>query len=251
MAILPQPITPACGITMKKINLFALLLLGFTVFQAQAQQQQLPPLVNVTGVGEVRVQPTEVVVNLGVDTREKTLDAARSQTDKKAAAIINYLKKQGVDAKDIQTSYVTLQPMYSGESYGRTQPDFYMAQKNMTVIIRKLNKFDETLAGIYEVGVNQVNGINFQVTDIEKYQAEARKRAVANAKQKATALTSELGAKLGRVYAINESTNGGGPRPLYKTAMLESASFDRAEGPTIAGGEVVVTSNVSVSFVIE
>jgi uncharacterized protein YggE len=236
---------------MKRMDLFLSLLFVFTLLQAQAQQQQMPPLVNVTGVGEVRVQPTEVVVNLGVETREKTLDAARSQTDKKAAAIIKFLKKQGVDAKDIQTSYVTLQPMYSGGEYGRVQPEFYMAQKNMTIIIRKLNKFDETLAGIYEVGVNHVHGINFQVSDLEKYQADARKKAVANAKQKATSLTAELGAKLGRVYAINESTNGGGPRPMYKTAMLESAAFDRADGPTIAGGEVVVTSNVDVSFVIE
>jgi uncharacterized protein YggE len=236
---------------MKRINLIFTLLFVFTLVQARAQQQQMPPLVNVTGVGEVRVQPTEVVVNLGVETREKTLHAARSQTDKKAAAIINFLKKQGVDAKDIQTSYVTLQPMYSGGEYGRVQPEFYLAQKNMTIIIRKLNKFDETLAGIYEVGVNHVHGINFQVSDLEKYQAEARKKAVANAKQKATSLTTELGARLGRVYAIHESMNGGGPRPMYKTAMLESAAFDRADGPTIAGGEVVVTSNVDVSFVIE
>lgn len=236
---------------MKKVHLILLLLFGITMWQAQAQQQQLPPLVHVSGIGEVRVQPTEVVVNLGVETREKTLDAARSETDKKAAAIINYLKKQGVDAKDIQTSYVTLQPMHTGGEYGRTTPDFYLAQKNMTVTIKKLNRFDEILSGIYSVGANHVHGINFQVTDLDKYKAEARKKAVADAKQKANALTAELDTKIGRVYAINEGGNGGGPRPMYKTAMMESAAYDGAGGPSIAGGEVVVTANVDVSFIIE
>ncbi|GAB3534856.1 SIMPL domain-containing protein [Pontibacter brevis] len=234
------------------MNLVLLLLLAFTSLQARAQQQQLPPLVSVSGVGEVRVQPTEVVVNLGVETREKTLDAARSETDKKAAAIINYLKKQGVEAKDIQTSYVTLQPMHNGGEYGRTTPDFYLAQKNMTVTIKKLNRFDEILSGIYGVGANHVHGINFQVSDLNRYKAEARKKAVADAKQKATALTGELGARVGRVYAINDGGSAGGPGPLYKSAILmEAAAYDGAGGPSIAGGEVVVTANVDVSFIIE
>ena len=197
------------------------------------------------------MQPTEVVVNLGVETRQNSLEAARSETDKKAAAIINYLKKQGVDEKDIQTSYVTLQPMYNGAEYGRTSPDFYLAQKNMTVKIKKLSKFDELMAGIYKVGVNQVHGINFQVADVEKLKTEARKRAVANAKQKATTLATELEARVGRVYQINESEAGGGPRPMYKTVMMESAAFDGSGGPSIAGGEVTVTSNVNVSFILE
>lgn len=236
---------------MKKTKLISLLVLVFAVFQVQAQQPNLPPLVSVTGIGEVRVQPTEVLVNLGVETREKTLDAARKDTDKKAAAIINYLKKNGVDTKDIQTSFVTVQPIYNRGEYGVTTPDMYMAIKTMTVKIKKLDKYDEILSGLYGVGANRVDGIRFQVADMDKYKAEARKKAVADAKQKATVLTNELGAKVGRVYAINESTSGGGPRPMYKMAMMESAAADMDGGPSIAGGELVISSHVDVSFIIE
>ncbi len=222
-----------------------------TAFTANAQQSAvLPPLVSVNGTGEVRVQPNEVVVNLGVESREKTLDAARKETDKKAAAIISYLKKQGVDAKDMQTSFVTLNPVYNSGEFGRTSPDFYVAQKNMTVVIKKLNRFDELLSGLYGVGANHVHGVQFQVSDVEKYKAEARKKAVANAKQKASTLTSELGAKIGRVYAISESEGYRGPQPMYKVALQEVA-MDGAGGPSIAGGEVVISANVDVSFVIE
>ena len=235
---------------MKKTKLISLLVLVFAFFQVQAQQPNLPPLVSVTGIGEVRVQPTEVLVNLGVETREKTLDAARKDTDKKAAAIINYLKKNGVDAKDIQTSFVTVQPIYNRGEYGVTTPDMYMAIKTMTIKIKKLDKYDEILSGLYGVGANRVDGIRFQIADMDKYKSEARKKAVADAKQKATLLTSELGAKVGRVYAINESASGGGPRPMYKMAMQESAA-DMDGGPSIAGGEVVITTNVDVSFIIE
>lgn len=235
---------------MKKTKFLPLLILLFAAFQVQAQQPNLPPLVSVTGIGEVKVQPTEVLVSLGVETREKTLEAARTDTDKKAAAIINYLKKKGVDSKDIQTSFVTVQPIYSRGEYGITTPDMYLAIKTMTVKIRKLNKYDEILSGLYGVGVNRVDGIQFQVADMEKYKTEARKKAMADAKQKATLLTGELGAKLGRVYAINETTAGGGPRPMYKMALQEAdAAMDG--GPSIAGGELIITSSVDVSFIIE
>jgi uncharacterized protein len=235
---------------MKNMKLIILLVLLLGAYQLKAQQA-MPPLVSVTGVGEVRVQPTEVVVNLGVEAREKTLDAARNETDKKAAAIIKYLKKQGVEAKDIQTSYVTLHPVYSGGEYGKTNPDFYSAMKTMTVVIKKLNKYDEIISGLYGVGANRIDGIQFQVADMEKYTLEARKKAVANAKQRATMLTSELGAKLGRVYSINDTASGGGPRPMYKMAMMESDTYSGENGPSISAGEIVIKSTVDVSFILE
>ncbi|MBC5773661.1 SIMPL domain-containing protein [Pontibacter sp. KCTC 32443] len=237
---------------MKKTFFILLALFLFGQVAVQAQQQVLPPLVNVNGVGEVRVQPDQVILAMGVEVREKTLEQARKQADAKAAAIISYLKKQGVSEKDIQTSYMSIYPIYTSGEYGKASPDFYTAQKTMTVIVRKLNKFDDLMSGLYGAGVNRVDGVQFQVADIEKYKAEARKKAVNNAKQKATALTTELGAKVGRVYAINESTNGGRPIPLYaEAAMMKTQDSAGAEGPTIAGGEVIVTSNVSVSFIIE
>src|SRR5690606_40177797 len=134
---------------------------------AVAQQQIMPPLISVNGIGEVNLEHNEVVISLGVETREKTLDQARKQTDKQAAAIIAYLRKQGVDAKDIQTSYVNLHPVYSGAEYGKATPEFYMAQKSMTIVIRKINKFDELLSGLYDNGVNRIDNIYFRVSDLD------------------------------------------------------------------------------------
>ncbi|NEM99033.1 SIMPL domain-containing protein [Pontibacter burrus] len=237
---------------MKKTIFMLLALLTIGLMQVHAQQQVLPPLVNVNGIGEVRVQPDQVILSMGVEVREKTLDQARKQVDAKAATIIAYLKKQGVSEKDIQTSYMSVYPIYNSGEYGRTTPDFYTAQKTMTVLVRKLNKFDDLMSGLYSAGVNRVEGVQFKVADIEKYRVEARKKAVNDAKQKATALTTELGAKVGRVYSINESTNGGRPIPMYaEAAMMKTMDSAGADGPSIAGGEVVVTSTVSVSFIIE
>lgn len=239
---------------MKLRNLIPMLaLLLATAFSAQAQQPNLPPLVTTSGTGEVKVQPDEVVISLGVESRSKTLDEARKQTDDRVAAIINYLKKNGVDSKNIQTTFVNVSPVYTGDYYGQTSPEFYIAQKSMTVTLKDIRKFDEVLAGVHKAGVNRVDGIEFRTSELQKHREQARKLAVQAAKQKAIALTAELGAKAGRVYRIEEVASEGIPRPLFgkmSNRMAEAVAMD-AGGPTIAAGQITISATVDVSFIIE
>ena len=213
----------------------------------------LPPLVSVSGTGEVKVQPDEIMLNLAVDVRGKTLDEARKTNDEKVASILNYLKKYGVEPKHVQTAFMNVHPVYNRGEYGMTDPDYYSAQKTVSVLVKKVEKFDELLSGIYKAGANRVDGIEFRTSQLQKHRDEARKLAVQAAKEKATLLTSQLGAKVGRVYAISENTGGNYPVPyrgVMMNKMSEAASMD-AGGPTIAGGQITVSATVEASFVIE
>lgn len=239
---------------MKK-TVFSLFILFFMHQFSFGQVQPatvLPPLVNVSGYGEVKVQPDEISLQVAVETRDKSLDEAKKQNDKNVADILAYLKKSGVDAKNVQTTYMSVQPIYSG-NFGQATPDVYTATKTINVLVKKINSFDELMAGIYKAGANRVDGIDFRTSDLQKYREQARKLAVQAARQKANALTSELGAKVGRVYSINEAGNNY-PGPIaYGRAnkMMESAAFDGAGGPTIAAGQIIVSATVDVSFLIE
>src|SRR5688572_3961058 len=102
-----------------------LLLLGLTSFVQAQQPSSLPPLVSVSGTGEVKVQPDEIMLNLAVDVRDKSLDQARKQNDDKIASILNYLKKYGVEAKHVQTTHMTVQPIYNHNEFSQAAPDFY------------------------------------------------------------------------------------------------------------------------------
>jgi uncharacterized protein YggE len=240
---------------MKRTRTFFLLSFFFFLAALASAQQQpvLPPLVTVTGTGEVKVVPDEIVINIGVDVRDKSLDVARKQNDERVTALLNFLKKSGVDAKYIQTTNLSVYPNYVGE-YGQTTPEFYMTQKSVTIIIKEVKRFDEILTGIYKTGANRVEGIEYRSSELQKHREAARKLAVQAAKQKAATLTSELGSKIGRVYSITESSGPSYPGPLYRGAMankmVESAAAD-AGGPTISLGQLVVTASVEVSFIIE
>ncbi|QCR22773.1 SIMPL domain-containing protein [Pontibacter sp. SGAir0037] len=234
---------------MKKTYLITLLLLFCGMMQLQAQQI-MPPHINVSGTGEVKLKPDEVVLSFGFEVRDKSLEKARKQVDSQSSSVISYLKKQGIDERLIQTSYVSVYPMYQGGEFANAAPEFYMAQKTMTVVVKQLNKYDELVAGLYKAGVNRVDGVSFRVSELEKHKAEAQKRAVNNARQKAQALANELGSKTGRVYAINETSGSNNPSPVYAKSLRMEADM-AGDGPSIAGGEVLVTSSVQVTFLLE
>ncbi|GAA4311124.1 SIMPL domain-containing protein [Nibribacter koreensis] len=236
----------------KLLPLLSIALLSVLSLQSQAQNV-LPPLVTVNGTGEVKVKPDQITFNVGVEVREKTLEEARKVADQRTAALIAYLKKSGIDEKQIQTAYLSLQPMYTGE-YGQSTPQFYMATRTLSVTLKKLDKFDEVMAGTYKAGANRVDGIYYTSSQLLKHQEEARSKAVQQAKQKATQLAGDLGAKVGRVYNINEG-GGQGPMPIYakmgnQRMMAESMAGD-ASGTTLAAGEIIINASVEVSFLLE
>jgi uncharacterized protein YggE len=227
--------------------------LSFASFCSFAQQPypQLPPLVTVSGTGEIKVQPDEIMLNLAVETRAKTLEEARKQNDDKAASILIYLKKYGVDPKHVQTAFMNVQPDYRND-YGQTTPEFYMATKTIAVLVKKVDKFDELLSGIYKAGANRVDGIELRTSELKKYRDQARKLAVQAAKEKALLLTTELGSKVGRVYSISENSGGAYPVPYRAMAnQMAEAKMSDAGGPTISVGQITVSATVDASFVIE
>ncbi len=233
---------------------FALLFSGFTSCAQSQPPANLPPLVNVSGIGEIKVAPDEIMLNLAVEIRDKSLDVARKQNDQKVASILAYLKKYGVEPKHVQTAFMNVQPVYNHQDYSQASPTFYIAQKSITVLIKKVDKFDEILSGIFTAGANRVDGIEFRTSELKKYRDQARVLAIKAAKEKAILLTTELGTKVGRVYAINENSGMGQPIPyrgVYNQMAERASAADGASGPTISGGQITITSTVEASFVIE
>ena len=83
---------------------------------------------------------------------------------------------------------------------------------------------------------------------MKEYEAEARKKAILDAKQKAEAYAGVLGQSIGKALMIAEQgTSSPQPQPMYKMAVAESMDSGRN---TIAPGEITVTANIQVSFAL-
>ena len=210
----------------------------------------MPPIVTVSGSGEVKVEPTQALVSIGVELHNKDIDELRTQVDKRASDIIAYLKKQDIAANHIQTSYITISPHYpEDDKSGNMNPDYYVGQRSMTFLLKKLDTYDSVMSGLYALGLNTVGDITFQVEDEETPKLESKRKAVVEAKESAQAMVEELGVNLGNVYSVSEDSN------TEFVVMEAEAGFatEDAElaGPSIAGGQISFTYDINVAFYID
>ncbi|MDG2122856.1 MAG: SIMPL domain-containing protein [Verrucomicrobiales bacterium] len=216
-----------------------------------AQNTPTPPLVSVTGEAEIRVAPDIVLITLGVEVREPKLDAATERHSTQISGLIDFVKSIGIDEKNIQTDYINIRLNYN-PSVSRTQPDHYQVTKNLTVRLTDITRFEPLLAGALKNGANNVHNVQFLTSELRKHRDAARANAIKAAKQKAVDLTTALGQSVGRVYKIQEH---GGGHAYSRSALMTQNSIQSFSAGTAGGefaaGQIAITANVSVSFVIQ
>lgn len=221
-------------------------------------------VINVSGEGEVFAVPDTATFTYTVQDIEKDVQSAQNTIAKKSNDIIAYLKSEGVDEKDIQTSDYSVYPQYdynnsscpvssNGTVYpcppGRQVLSGYQASETVTVKVRDTKKAGGLLSGVGSKGATQVSGLSFTVADEKGLEAEARGKAITDARAKAEALAKQLGVSLVRVVGFSES---GGPIYFAK-AMSADSGMSGAPAPTapeIAPGQNKITSNVNVTYEI-
>lgn len=221
--------------------------------------------ISVSGSAEVRVRPSLVNLVVGVETRNRSLPAAKAENDKRVQAIIRSLQALGVERKDIQTDYIHVNPDYTTRNDTVTVLRYYNVRKTIAITLKDVTAFERALSGALESGANHVLNVQFLTSDLRKHRDEARARAIRAAREKAEALAKEMNARVGKVIAINEH-GWGGPWHSYgaswdgmrysgpganQVSVQAGGGSNELLGEAIALGQIGVTASVSVSFELE
>lgn len=237
-------------------NVLGTLMLGlclFTTAAAQRAGEQTPPLITVTGEAEVRAVPDEVVFDVTVRSINRDLKLAKAQTDERLRTVIELARRYKVAPEDMQTDYVKLEPRYRGGNETRTFLG-YSVRKDLVFTLRDVTQAEGLLSEVMTSGITSINSINFRTSQLRKYRDQARSIAIRAAREKAVALTAEIGQKIGKAYSIEEEAPSRSPMSQNSfTANIGASSGEDAadtEG-TLALGQITVNARVTVRFILE
>lgn len=206
-------------------------------------QTQKMSTFDVSGEGRVVVVPDEAVLQLGVTDQGRNLKTVQQSINMKMDQVSKSLKGMGVDDKDIKTTGYNVYPDYQ-------EKGLYQAQASLSVKIRDLDKVSDALDLIGSLGLDNVSGPSFGLSEelSEKTVKEAREMAIDKAKSKAEELSGLAGMKLGRIVNIQEGGQGGYPVPMYARDMaVTNAGEAKIETPVEAGSSEVMVS-VTLSY---
>ncbi|HEU4593791.1 MAG TPA: SIMPL domain-containing protein [Pyrinomonadaceae bacterium] len=216
---------------------------------AFAQERALPSLITVTGEAEIRVVPDEVFFDLSVQTFNRDLKVAKAQTDDRLKKLAELTQKYGVAAKDTQTDYISVEPRYRGNNEARQLTGF-LVRKDFVFTLRDVSKAEAMLSEIIEVGVTRINDIDFRTSELRKHRDQARANAIRAAREKAVALTGEIGQNIGKAYSIEEVVASGNSASQNNFMLNSSGSSGEGESSsgTLAIGQIKVNARVVVRF---
>ena len=218
--------------------------------------------ITVSGEGEVFAVPDTATFSVTIQEEAKEVKDAQGVATKKANDIIRYLKGEGIDEKDIKTADYSVYPQYDYTQSvcrdgfcppGRQVLRGFQVSQTLTVKVRDTKKAGDLLSGVGSLGASSVSGLSFELdkADQSSKEAEARGKAIDDARQKAGALAEQLGVSLVRVVGFSENGN----YPIYYAKAEMSMAADGRGGapapaPEIPVGQNKITSNVSVTYEI-
>ena len=216
-----------------------------TLMAAPALAQTVPPAaISVTGEATVSVPPDQAQIDGGVASDAKTAREASDLNNAAMGKVLLALTGAGIDAKDYQTSRLSLQPQYAPNRTGPSAVLGYRATNRVTIRLRDVNRVANIIDVLVGAGANDIGDIQFMVSQASRLLDEAREQAVADARRKAQIYAKAAGVTLGEPLGISEN---GSPSPVFRGKL---ASGMAASAP-VAQGEETLSVTVSVSWAIK
>jgi len=206
--------------------------------------------ITVSGTGEVYAKPDLAITSFSVIKEAKTVAEALSSNTEKMNAVIQAMKDQGIEDKDLKTISFNISPRYewdkSSSIYleGERKLVGYEVSQTLEVKIRELDKTADILQSGADAGSNQVGNLQFTIENSDELKAQAREVAIDEAKEKADVLAKQLDVRLAGVTSFSESRVGG---VYYMDAKAESGMG----GVQIETGENKIEVSVSVTYKIK
>jgi uncharacterized protein len=199
-----------------------------------------PGTLSVLGTGSVTTIPDTARVSAGVTTQAPNASDAIGANADAMSKVIAALKRSGVASKDLQTEFVSVNPRYDDNGQAIVG---YSASNSVSAVVRELSKVGDVIDAAVAAGANNVNGPSLARDDQDKLYRDALEAAVANARQKATALADAAGVALGKIRSLSESPQSVGPVMFGALAARETAT-------PIEPGTAEITASVRIVFAI-
>jgi uncharacterized protein YggE len=214
--------------------------------------QERPRMLTMGGTGEATAVPDQLGFRLEVTLLRADLETALDDANAKTQRVLAALGRLGVRRSDVQTTGLSMYPVYDYHSSGPPTLRGYRVSQRASVLVRDLRSGGRVVSAAVATGGNdvRVSDLRLTVGDADAVLAEARAAAVREARTKAEQYAAAAGLQLGDVVTLHEV----GPRArpsLERGLQLDSLKGYASQSadlpmPVRAGQD---TSKVSVQVV--
>jgi uncharacterized protein YggE len=205
--------------------------------------------ITVSGTGFAEIEPDRATLQMSIVAREPTLAAAQKQAANVTNKVLKTTDRMKIDRDQVDTTGASVRPDYRWNREKEEQElRGYIATRQISVVIKDLDKLGAMVEAAVEAGVNQVSPPQLDSSKRKDAEREALSAAADDAEKNAAVLANSLDAVLGRVISIDARSNEAQPPVRYAANMRAmAAESDAAETYNAAD----LTFNAAVTVVFE
>lgn len=235
---------------MKKTMLLTAGLLAAAFTWAQTNENKLPvKKIEVTGTAEMEITPDEIYFVISLREYKNKNNKVEITTLEKQ------LQKAILDAGIAKENF-TISNVY-GSNYQpwtkkKVDPDF-MARKQYTLKLSRLDKLNLILAAIDAEGIESVNISGYTHSKMEDYRKQVKIKAMQAAKAKADYMLEAIGSAATGILEVQEinTDNYGDVRPMMANMMYKSLAASDAAESNIDFKTIKIRAEVRTVFQIK
>jgi len=202
----------------------------------------------ISETGEVYAEPDLAVISFAVINEAKSVTYAMNENSATMNDVVDAIKEQGVEDKDLKTTSFNIYPRYeySEGTYGKRILVGYEVAQELQVKIRDLGKIGTIIERATDSGANRVEDLYLTIDKQDALKKQAREQAIAQAKTKAEELTLQLNVKLGKIVSFSENFYV----PRYDVQYSMKEGIGGGEVPDIQTGENKISVSVIITYEI-
>ena len=203
-----------------------------------------------SGQAMIKMKPDKVTLSLGVETINKTADAALESNSNLMNKTLLALKKVGVKEGEINTGSFSISPNYNYTQSGRGDLIGFTARNSIVIESFNINATSNWIDTAITSGANNINSIDFTISNgkLEQVKNSFIKPAIDNAKEKANIAASSLGLKIIGIKSIKvleSATKSPLPQQEFAAKTLTSTP-----STPIIPGEQTISQGVDIIFLV-
>jgi uncharacterized protein YggE len=204
--------------------------------------------VTVFGSAINRVHPDLVSIRGSVSCLEQAPSHAFSKAKKAARTVQDYLQRLKIAEFGVSRAALTRQTKFVQNAQ---QFAGYQAKISFQISFKELDRADEVADGLVAAGMNEIERMSFETSQLKEERAEARRMAVGAAIEKARNYCSAAAVGLGRVLHIEDvnpmTVQGQQARGLHALPTIQEDS----DGPSLDPSLIEIGGAVFVTFEID
>lgn len=230
---------------MKKFLILAGLLFSAPVSAQQATILPTSPSISIGSVGEIKVSPDRANIQMSVQTRAATAQAAATENAARQKAVIDALRALGLNANQISTIGYNVMPEQRYEQNREPVVIGYNVTNTISVDVTDLAMVGRIIDTAISKGANMITSLNFFAANTDAARRQAIAQAIQRARQDAEAAATAAGGSIGGLLEVNIGAYFPPPRPVDFAVRLEAA---KAADTPINPGDQTVTVNVNTRW---